>query len=581
MNVFDQKDRNLKTATIMIVDDEPINIEMVQAFLEEENYRRFITVDDAAKAVETIENARPDILLLDLNMPHVSGFDILSAVRAHPKYEHLPVLILTSYTDSANKLKALELGATDFLAKPVDQSELGLRVRNTLAAKSYLDQLTYYDSLTKLPRRELFAEALSKALTAVSRHGDQLALLSIAVDNLDKVNNALGLKAGDEALLAVVQRIKDVIRQTDMLGHSDRDENANDTLFHLERNIFSLILNRIESAESAAGVAHRIIKEIQAPILLASSEAFVTASIGIATCPPETNDPAELLSLASNALHFAEKQGNNALQFSSPAINSMYEKRLRLGAKLRRALRNEEFVLYYQPKVDVQTGAIRGAESLIRWQSDEGMVSPGEFIPLAEETDLIVPIGEWALGEACRQLRAWQKSGNDTVSLAVNLSPRQFNDADFLSTVQRIITDSGIDTRGLTLEVTEGLLIHDIEEKIKLLKNLKEMGIKLSVDDFGTGYSSLNYLRKLPVDELKIDRSFIVDVSQRADSRAIVSTIVHLAEQLNLSTVAEGVEKKEELEFLQTLNCHQYQGFYFSRPVPVDAFLRLFPDNCR
>ena len=579
MDLFDQKDRNLKKATIMIVDDEPINIEMVQAFLEEENYRHFVTVDDATRALEALETTRPDILLLDLNMPHVSGFDILSSVRAHPRYKHLPVLILTSYTDSENKLKALDLGATDFLAKPVDQSELGLRVRNTLAAKSYLDQLIFYDSLTKLPSRELFAEALLKALKARSRHEDHLALLSIAVDHLDKINSALGLKAVDEALLSVVHRIQLLIRETDILGHADDGKNTDGSFFHLESNVFSLILNRIQSAESAAIVANRIIKEIQVPIRLVSSEAFVTASIGIATCPPESDDADELLSLASNARHFAQKQGGNVFQFSSPAISRMYEKRLRLETKLRRAIQNEEFVLYYQPKVDVQTGSIQGAESLIRWQSDEGMVLPGEFIPLAEETDLIVPIGEWALRETCRQLREWQTSGNETISLAVNLSPRQFNDADFLSTAQRIITGSGIDTHRLTLEVTEGLLIHDIEEKIKILHRLKEMGLKLSIDDFGTGYSSLNYLRKLPVDELKIDRSFIMEISECADSRAIVSAIVYLARNLNLSTVAEGVERKEELEFLQMLDCRQYQGYYFSRPINVDEFMRLLSKN--
>ena len=253
----------------------------------------------------------------------------------------------------------------------------------------------------------------------------------------------------------------------------------------------------------------------------------------------------------------------------------MYEKRQSLEAKLRKALDKNEFILYYQPKVEIKTGVVKGVEALLRWETDEGLVSPGDFIPLAEETGLIVPIGEWVLSEACRQLKEWHQSTRIPLSMAVNLSARQFNGTNFLSTVKGIISNSGIDARFLTLELTESLLLGNIDEKIKLMKSLKAMGLKLSLDDFGTGYSSLSYLRKLPLDELKIDRSFIMEVSKSADSRAIVSTIVFLARSLKLSIVAEGIEKKEELEFLQKLGCNQYQGFFFSRPVPSNELLDL------
>jgi EAL domain-containing protein (putative c-di-GMP-specific phosphodiesterase class I) len=253
----------------------------------------------------------------------------------------------------------------------------------------------------------------------------------------------------------------------------------------------------------------------------------------------------------------------------------MYEKRQRLEAQLRKALKNNEFVLYYQPKVEIKTGVVKGVEALLRWQNDQCLVSPGDFIPLAEETGLIVPIGEWALSEACRQLKEWHQSARIPLSMSVNLSARQFSGANFLSRVKRIISSSGIDQRFLTLELTESHLLGNIDDKIKLLHNLKAMGLKLSLDDFGTGYSSLSYLRKLPIDELKIDRSFIKEVSESAESRAIISTIVFLAQSLKLTTVAEGIEQKEELEFLRELGCHQYQGFYFSRPVPSNAILGL------
>ena len=351
-------------------------------------------------------------------------------------------------------------------------------------------------------------------------------------------------------------------------------------LFHLDSSVFSLLIDRIHVADHAAVIAKRIIRTLRTPMRVGGFDIYVTASIGIATNPPESDQSSELLRLASSAKDYAKKLGGDAFQFSSGAINAMYEKRLRLEAKLRKALEKNEFVLYYQPKVEIKTGAVKGVEALLRWDSDEGFISPGDFIPVAEETGLIVPIGEWVLSEACRQLNEWHRSARIPIGMAVNLSARQFTDANFLSTVKRIISGSGINARFLTLELTESLLLGNIDEKIKLLKNLKAMGLKLSIDDFGTGYSSLSYLRKLPLDELKIDRSFIMEVSERSESRAIVSTIVFLAQRLKLSTVAEGIEKKEELEFLHRLGCHQYQGFFFSRPVPSNEIVELLSHKC-
>jgi len=575
MTFYNEQYQGLKDAKIMIVDDEPINIDVVKAFLEEEKYHNFVTIEDSRQAMKLLWETRPDLMLLDLMMPEVSGFDILSEVRAHPKFKYLPIIILTAATDPQNKLKALDLGATDFLAKPLDQSELCLRVRNTLAAKAYQDQLTYYDALTKLPNRNLFLEDLSWAIKAAKGNKKALALLSVEIDNFDSIKDTIGLSAGDAVMRIVTHRIQKVIRKFDAPGRFDVDKVTKMNVFHMDSGSFALIIDRLDAAEHAAMLADHLIKALRTPLRVAGDEIYVTASIGIATYPSESEKSPELLRLASSAKDYAKKLGGDSFQFSSSTINAIYEKRLTLESALRKSMEKEELVLHYQPKVDVKTGVIKGVEALLRWKRDDALVSPDYFIPLAEDTGLIIPIGEWILSEACRQLNIWHQSTRIPINMAVNISAKQFSDPNFLSVLKRTIGSSRIDTRFLTLELTESLLLGNIDDKIKLMKKIKAMGLKLSIDDFGTGYSSLSYLRKLPLDELKIDRSFITEVTEHNDSRAIVATIIFLARRLGLSTVAEGVAKKEEMEFLQKLGCNQYQGFFFSRPVSGKKIPRL------
>jgi diguanylate cyclase (GGDEF)-like protein len=568
--------QDMTEATIMIVDDEPINMEVVQAFLEEAGYQNFVLLEKSSEAMALLEETRPDLLLLDLVMPEVSGFEILSAVRTHPKLNHLPVIILTSSTDTESKLRALDLGATDFLAKPVDQSELCLRVRNTLAAKAYLDQLAFFDPLTKLPNQHMFLEHFDWALKKAKRYKEQLALLNVSLDDFDRIVATLGVGAADEVLRQMAQRMEEVVRSVDVLGHNTHEEETGMNLFRLEGGSFSLLLDRVQSAESAAMVAERLIQSIRDPLQVQNTDLYITASIGIATFPTEGEESVTLMRLASSARDYVKNKGGNSFQFSSSGINAIYEKRLTLESRLRKAIEKNQLLVYYQPKMDVETGTIQGVEALVRWKADEGsLASPEDFVPLAEETGLIVPIGEWVLNEACRQLVAWHQAGTSPISLSVNLSAKQLKSLDLPGDIKRIVDNSGMDPQLLTLEITESMLMDNIDNTIALLKRLKEMGLRLSIDDFGTGYSSLNYLRQLPVDELKIDKSFLVDLSEDADSRAIVSSVIFLSHSLGLLTVAEGVETSEQLYFLQKEGCDQFQGFLFSRPVPSSALYDL------
>jgi diguanylate cyclase (GGDEF)-like protein len=568
----------LLNATIVMVDDEPITMEVVKVFLEEAGYRNFVLIDKSSEAMAALEHQRPDLLLLDLYMPQVSGFDILKAIRTHPKLKHLPVIILTSSSDNQDKLAALDLGATDFLAKPVDPSELRLRVRNTLAAKAYMDQLAYYDSLTQLPNRYLFMERLEWSLKAARRSGEKLALLNIELDQFNKISDTLGLVAGDHVLRQLTLRIKEVVRGVDLLGHFAIDEYAPVNLFHFDGGVFSLLLHSIRSEQDAALVAQRILEAIRKALLVDNTEIYLTASIGIATYPTEDGDSVFMLQLASSAKDYAKNKGGDCFQFSSRQINTQYQQRLSLEAKLRKALDRNELVLHYQPKLDVQTNAITGVEALLRWHiSEHGLIPPNQFIPMAEETGLMIPIGEWVLSHACQQLSEWQQTGKAPIGMAVNLSAVQFQNPEMPAVFKRIIETSGIDPQLLTLEITESSLLEDIESRIESMNRLKDLGLKLAIDDFGTGYSSLSYLKRLPLDELKIDRSFFVNLFEDTKSRALISSLIFLARNLNLRTVAEGVETKQQLLFLQKERCDQYQGFLFRPPLPRTELFELLP----
>lgn len=572
---------SLSEATIMMIDDEPLNMEVVQSFLEEDGYSDFIHEHRSVQAIDTLKNSQVDLLLLDLVMPEKDGFEILSEIRENPDYERLPVIILTSASDTESKLRVLDLGATDLLAKPVDPSELKLRVRNTLSAKAYLDRVANYDELTGLPNRKMFVSQLEWAIRQADRYQEKLSLLTITIDNFTRINGAMGHEVGDEVIRHVSNTIHKLTRKSDVVNVPDQSNPLVCNLYHTDGGTFTLLLERMSSAADAAAVAKRIIQAVSKPLRIANQDIYLTLSIGIASYPNECEDAQTLISLSSSARDLAKSGGGNDVKFSSSKINENYKKRVDIENRLHRALENEELLLHYQPKVSLKTGKIAGVEALLRWNDPEkGMVPPFEFIPLAEDTGLIKPIGTWVLREACRQLHEWNLVGIQNLTMNVNVSAKQLEAPKFVDIVQKAIVDNNISPKRLTLELTESMIMDNIDHNISLMTQLRAMGLKLSIDDFGTGYSSLSYLSKLPADELKIDRSFIMDLPSRPDSLALVTAILYLSATFGLTTVAEGVENREELALLRSKHCTQFQGFYFSKPLPPLELYKKFLQPC-
>lgn len=564
--------RYLRDAVVMLVDDEPTTIQAIQGCLEADGYRHFVTTSEPCSALDLFLDEQPDVLLLDLQMPKLSGFEILTQLRRHQRYRDVPVIVLTSSADAEVKLNALHMGATDFLAKPVDPSELALRLRNTLAAKSYQERLTYIDLLTELPNRRLFMDRLSRSVRQAQRENNSAALLHIDLDHFKKINDTLGHAVGDRLLVAVARRLKRCLARWPRVSYEQLDK-PQALVARLVGDEFAMVLPMLGSSEEAKGIAANILNVVKEPFSIDGREVFVSASVGVALFPNDGDGTDVLVQSASVAMNQAKLRGRNTFEFYSSKMNARALERLDLETQLRRALERNELELFYQPKVEFITGRVVGSEALLRWNHPErGLVSPVEFIPLAEETGLIVPFGAWVLRMACQQTRAWQQAGLSDLRVAVNVAAQQFRDGRFIQTVRAALDESRLDPQCLTLELTESTLMTNEKKNLEAMHQIKDLGVKLSVDDFGTGYSSLCYLKQMPLDELKVDRSFIKDIHCESDEAPIASAIIAMAHSLGLKVVVEGIENEQQLAFGTRRGCEEYQGFFFSRPVPVREF---------
>jgi diguanylate cyclase (GGDEF)-like protein/PAS domain S-box-containing protein len=433
-------------------------------------------------------------------------------------------------------------------------------------AKTHQDELARqanHDSLTGLPNRNLLWDRIDRACARTQRYGDFAAVAFLDLDNFKVVNDSLGHSLGDHLLRAVAARLESSLRAMDTVARLGGDE-------------FVLVLSDHKSAQSVAGELRRIVESFSQPFAVDGRDVFITASVGVALYPQDAKDPESLMKSAELAMYRTKESGRNAYQLYTAEMQTTVTERLALESKLRRALERGELALHYQPQVDLRTNRIFGCEALIRWnQPDLGMVGPAKFIPLAEETGLIVPIGEWVMRTACLQSKAWQNAGLPGVTMAVNISARQFREKNLLQVVAKILAETGLDPTQLELEVTESVIMHDAQHVIAALQAFRDMGVKLSVDDFGTGYSSLSYLKRFPVDRLKIDQSFVRDITTDADDAAIAQVVITLGHTMNLRVIAEGVETPEQLAFLRRHQCDEMQGYLFGKPMPADEFGKL------
>jgi PAS domain S-box-containing protein len=683
---------------VLLVDDDPTVRFLAMQTLEADGFQ-VVAAENGAAALQEFQRVVPDIVLSDVEMPEMDGFEFCEAVRGRSLGRETPFVLMTGHDDAESVTRAYDIGATDFINKPIPWLVLPNRVRYILRAsrafgdlrrseqrnrsllaaipdmifivnragiiEEYLSghghapespeenwvnkaleetlpadaarrarehihialatgkpqtyehnledgrrwfesrliahtedsvmaivrditdrkqsektihHLAYYDPLTGLPNRQQFARELRRAIRHAKRMGQGLATLYIDLDHFKRINDTFGHSLGDALLKAVAKRLGSCVRPRDYVARAapDHAESEALSLARLGGDEFVILIGDVEDEATADGIARRIRDELRAPFSYDDHQFVVTPSMGIALYPDHGEDMETLLMNADAAMYRAKAAGRNGHCFFSSTMTARSLERLELEQQIREALDQDSFELHYQPKIDLTDGRVVGVEALLRWQHPErGWVSPGQFIPIAEDTGLIVPLGQWVIRQACRQLKAWQDAGVDNISVAVNVSSHQFLHDDLADVFLRAIWEAGTTPERVELEITESLLMRNVEDTIATLRTFRDAGLRLTVDDFGTGYSSLSYLKQFPLHTLKVDRSFVKDMQVDRDDAAICAAIIAMAKELGLKVVAEGVELQEQLEALRAMGCDQVQGFLFSKPLPAEELVEF------
>jgi len=563
---------------VMLVDDDEDDFVMTRDLLAEIEGKNieldWVSTYDAG--LEALGRNSHDVYLLDYRLGEHNGLELLTEAMASGC--KAPIILLTGQGDHELDIKAMEAGASDYLVKgQIDAALLERSIRYAIGRRQSEEQIlrmAYYDSLTSLPNRSLFQDRLHQGIALAERYHRKTAVLFLDLDNFKRINDTLGHRVGDLLLQAVADRLTNSIRKSDAVARQHSDSEST-TVARLGGDEFTILLTEINQIQDAARVAQRFIEMLSQPFVLDGHEVFVTASIGLAVYPVDGEDVDTLLKNADAAMYYAKEQGKNNYQFYRRDMNATAFQEMSLENDLRKALERDEFELHYQPQISIQTGEIIGIEALIRWHHPmRGMVSPAEFIPLAEQTGLIVPIGEWVLLTACTQNKAWQDAGFRALPVSVNLSGHQFRQRNLINTLKAILDASGLAPQHLILEITESIVMQDTRATISLLQELNEMGLRLAMDDFGIGYSSFSYLKQFPLYAIKIDQSFIRGIDTNADDAAIAKAIIAMADSLKLEVIAEGVETEQQLRVLCELGCGSAQGYLLSYPLPAEELTR-------
>ncbi len=571
-------------ARVLIIDDEEQIRNLLVTVLGDIYLCR--AAGSAEEALTALAGDKFDLVISDIDMGGMSGLELVP--RVYSMSPDTVVVMISGNQDIETAIEAMRVGAFDYVTKPLDLRHVEAAVeravehcqllkekrrykeeRESLIEEraAQVDRLAYYDTVTDLPNRTLFEDRLKQAVAVARSTNRILGILFISIDQFKKVNDTLGHGRGDGLLREFAERLRSCISETDTVARFGNDE-------------FALLETRIEDTNDVVETIGSLSQVLKFSFDLAGHEVFATASVGVSLFPLDGQDSQTLLKNAGAALYKAKTSGGDNYQFYTADMHAMASKRLALETSLRRAIQNEEFLIHYQPRVSVDSFEITGVEALVRWQHPElGLISPSEFIPLAEDTGLIVPIGEWVLRNACLQNKEWQDQGFAPIHMAVNISARQFHEQDVTEMIIRVLDETGLPPECLELELTESSIMKNADFAAEVLNRLKSMGIGISIDDFGTGYSSLASLKRLPIDALKIDQSFVRDATSDPDDAALVMAIVTLAHNLRLKVIAEGVETEEQLRFLQLLRCDEIQGYFFCKPLPAKSLVPLLDSH--
>jgi diguanylate cyclase (GGDEF)-like protein len=587
---------------ILIVDDTPENLRLLSIVLEKKGYHVRKSLSGAA-ALKAVKTAPPDLIMLDIMMPEMDGYEICQRLKSMPEAENTPIIFLSALNEAFDKIRAFQVGGADYVTKPFHFEEVLIRVQNQLDLKAktrkiyqlnaelekrvqqrtqqletinqallreieerkriefQLIEMSLHDALTHLPNRVFFMERLAQELIQVKAKTDyQFAVLFLDCDRFKVINDSLGHLVGDELLIAIAQRLRTSLREEDVLVRLGGDE-------------FAILLPQVNT-EQAIESANYLLEQFAQPFQLERRSVFISTSIGIALSHLNYEQPEHLLRDADTAMYRAKASGKARYQVFDVEMHNAALQLLQVETDLRRAVEQQEFVLYYQPVVSLKTGKITGCEALLRWQHpNRGIVPPADFIPVAEETELILPIGHWVLQEACQQLRVWQeqKVVDEAFTMSINLSACQFAQSSLIQQIDQVIAQTQIQPSSLRLEITESVIMEGNDTTFQTLQQLRERNICLSIDDFGTGYSSQNYLHAFPVDILKIDRSFVQRLQSTSNHLGLIPAIINIASTLNMVVIAEGVETAEQLAQLRKLKCEFGQGYFFSQPVSAQS----------